>query len=90
MSEPIDLALRRGDPDGWEEQLKKPVTAELAGKPSNAVYARVGDTVLQAAREGVRRGEAPEEIIRGIVTQHGVRLNLSEFRLLLASRRIPE
>jgi hypothetical protein len=58
------------------------------GRPSNEVYARVGDTVLRAAREGVRGGMRPEDIIREIVSDHHIRLNLSEFRLLLASRRI--
>jgi hypothetical protein len=60
------------------------------GRPSNEVYARVGDTVLHAAREGVRGGMRPEDIIREIVAEHHVRLNLGEFRLLLASRRIRE
>jgi hypothetical protein len=58
------------------------------GRPSNEVYARVGDTVLRAARAGVRDGLRPEDIIREIVSDHHVRLNLSEFRLLLASRRL--
>jgi hypothetical protein len=58
------------------------------GRPSNAVYARVGDIVLRAAREGVRGGMRPDDIIREIVTEHNVRLNLGELRLLLASRRI--
>ncbi|GAC1456616.1 MAG: hypothetical protein PVSMB10_14510 [Pseudarthrobacter sp.] len=56
-------------------------------EPSNTVHARVGDTVLLAARDGVRRGLKPEDIIREIVTRHDVRLNLGELRLLLASRR---
>lgn len=60
------------------------------GRPSNDVYARVGDTVLRAAREGVRGGMRPDDIIREIVTEHNVRLNLGEFRLLLASRRLQE
>jgi hypothetical protein len=60
------------------------------GTPSNEVYARVGDTVLRAAREGVRGGMRPDDIIREIVTEHNVRLNLGELRLLLASRRIRE
>lgn len=59
------------------------------GHPSNEVYARVGDTVLRAAQEGVRSGMRPEDIIREIVSDHHIRLNLSEFRLLLASRRVP-
>jgi hypothetical protein len=53
------------------------------------VYARVGDTVLRAAQDGVRSGMKPEDIIRQIVTEHNVRLSLGEFRLLLAARRVP-
>ena len=60
------------------------------GRPSNDVYARVGDAVLHAAREGVRGGMRPEDIIRELVTEHHVRLSLGELRLLLASRRIPK
>jgi hypothetical protein len=60
------------------------------GRPSNHVYARVGDSVLRAAREGVRGGMRPDDIIRAIVTEHNVRLNLGDLRLLLASRRIRE
>ena len=59
------------------------------GIPSNAVYARGGDAVLQAAQNGVRRGVPPQDIIREIVAAHGVHLNLGEFRRLLASRRLP-
>jgi len=59
-------------------------------RPSNEVYARVGDTVLRAAREGVRSGMRPEDILREIVSDHHIHLNLSEFRLLLASRRVPD
>jgi hypothetical protein len=32
----------------------------------------------------------PDDIIRAIVTEHNVRLNLGDLRLLLASRRIRE
>jgi len=60
------------------------------GRPSNDVYARVGDAVLRAAREGVRGGMRPDDIIRAIVTEHNVRLNIGDLRLLLASRRIRE
>lgn len=59
------------------------------GLPSNPVYARVGDVVLQAVQDGVRRGLPPEEIVREVVLQHNVRLTVGEMRLLLASRRIP-
>lgn len=89
MTEPIDFAQHSRD-RATEVQGEEPQPLKPVGVPSNEVYARVGDTVLQAAQEGVRRGQRPEEIIRGIVTQHGVRLNLAEFRLLLASRRISQ
>jgi hypothetical protein len=58
--------------------------------PSNHVHARVGNAVLRAAREGVRGGVRPDVIIRDIVSEHHIRLNLSEFRLLLASRPLPK
>jgi hypothetical protein len=64
--------------------------ARPKGVPSNAVYARVGDEVKLAAHDGVRRHLPPEEIIREIAAQHGVRLRLDELRLLLAARRLPE
>jgi hypothetical protein len=57
--------------------------------PSNAVYARVGDEILQAARDGVRRNMTPQDIVRDIKVTHGVHLSVGELRLLLASRRIP-
>ena len=59
------------------------------GIPSNEVYARVGDAVLQAAQNGVRRGVPPQDIIREILEVHGVRLSVGELRLLLTSRRLP-
>ena len=59
------------------------------GVPSNPVYARVGDTILRAARDGVRRNLPPRDIVREILEQHDVRLNVGELRLLLASRRLP-
>jgi hypothetical protein len=74
MTEPIDLAERRAEADARAE-------------PSNAVYARVGDLVLQDALRGVRTGTQPDEIIRTIIARHGVRLTLGELRLLLATRR---
>lgn len=72
---------------GRAEAAPKP---RPVGRPSNDVYARVGDIVLRAAREGVRGGMRPDDIIRQIVTEHNVRLNLGDLRLLLASRRIPD
>lgn len=71
--------------DGETNPQHRPV-----GIPSNPVYARVGDAVLQAAQDGVRRGVRPQDIIREIVAAHGVRLNVGELRLLLASRRLPQ
>lgn len=76
MSEPIDFLERA------------PAKEDPTGVPSNEVYARVGDTVLLAARDGVRRGLTPQDIIREILATHDVRLNVGELRLLLASRRI--
>lgn len=60
------------------------------GKPSNAVYERVGEEVKLAAHEGVRRGMTPQDIIREIAIEHDVHLNVSELRLLLAARRVSE
>jgi hypothetical protein len=74
MTEPVDLQ---------ERSQPKP-----EGRPSNEVYARVGDTILLAARDGVRRQLTPQEIIREILVTHDVRLNVGELRLLLASRRL--
>jgi hypothetical protein len=89
MTEPVDFAsqIENGEEnaEGRTEE-KRPTTS---GVPSNEVYARVGDTVLRAAQEGVRSGMKPEDIIRQIVTEHNVRLSLGEFRLLLAARRVP-
>src|SRR5947209_17988067 len=64
-------------------------TQRLQGVPSNAVYARVGDHVLRAARDGVRRNRTPQDIVREIREEHGVHLSLGELHLLLASRRLP-
>lgn len=69
-------------PEGGQER-------HAPGIPSNAVYARVGDAVLRAAQDGVRRGLQPQDIIREIVANHDVHLNVGELRLLLASRRLP-
>ncbi len=60
------------------------------GIPSNEVYARVGDAVLRAAQDGVRRALTPQDIIREIVASHSVHLSVGELRLLLASRRLPQ
>ncbi|GAC1474476.1 MAG: hypothetical protein PVSMB7_29540 [Chloroflexota bacterium] len=74
----LDVKSHRDSPD--EQELTQ------ADAPSNEVHARVGDVVLRAARNGVRHGMRPEEIIRQIVADHNVRLNVGELRLLLASR----
>ena len=84
MTEPIDFAERSRTKDESEDDIAKPES----GNPSNEVYARVGDAVLLAARDGVRRGLTPQDIIREIVATHNVRLNVGELRLLLASRRV--
>lgn len=87
MIEPRDAA----DQEPGSEPAGESRDAQVAdeGVPSNPVYARVGDVVLHAAQDGVRRGLTPEDIIRELVTQHNVRLTVGELRLLLASRRVP-
>ena len=70
-----------------QELARKP---RSTGRPSNDVYARVGDPVLRTARNGVRGGMKPENIIRQIATDHAVHLSLGDLRLLLASRRIQD
>ncbi len=89
MTEPVDFAsqIENGEDNAPETTGERRPTTP--GVPSNEVYARVGDTVLRAAQEGVRSGMKPEDIIRQIVTEHNVRLSLGEFRLLLAARRVP-
>jgi hypothetical protein len=84
MTEPIDFAQRSQQRDAPEGKS----SAEEPGIPSNEVYARVGDAVLLAARDGVRRGLTPQDIIREILITHKVHLNVGELRLLLASRRV--
>lgn len=87
MSDPIDITTRERASSGETTPAPR---EEPAGVPSNPVYARVGDQVLRAAQEKVRRGLPPQDIVREIVTEYDVRLNVGELRLLLASRRIPE
>jgi hypothetical protein len=89
MTEPVDFAsqIEKGEEnDEGRVEERRPTSP---GEPSNEVYARVGDTVLRAAQDGVRSGMKPEDIIRQIITEHNVRLSLGEFRLLLAARRVP-
>lgn len=86
MTEPIDLAARLSANEGAGDPLHKPDGLPSAALPSNVVYARVGDVILRAAQDGVRRGIPPTDIIRGIVEEYNVRLNVGELRLLLASR----
>jgi hypothetical protein len=76
------------DPIGEEQDTQARVNSQAAA--SNPVHARVGDVVLRAARDGVRHGMRPDDIIREIVTDHQVRLSLGELRLLLASRPIAQ
>lgn len=84
MTEPIDFAER----SRTGEEPERDSTIQDPGSPSNEVYARVGDAVLLAARDGVRRGLTPQDIIREILITHKVHLNVGELRLLLASRRV--
>ena len=55
-------------PDYFAERRAE---AEARAEPSNAVYARVGDLVLQDALRGVRTGTQPDEIIRMIIALTG-------------------
>jgi hypothetical protein len=59
------------------------------GIPSNPVYARVGDTILRAARDGVQRNLTAKDILREIREEHHIQLSVGELHLLLASRRVP-
>ncbi len=52
------------------------------GVPSNPVYARVGDTVLRAARDGVRRNLTAKDIVHEIRAELHVSLSVGELRLL--------
>jgi hypothetical protein len=47
---------------------------QVQGRPSNAVYERVGEEVKLAAHAGVRRGMTPQDIIREIAAEHDVHL----------------
>ena len=89
MTEPLDFATQLQKDEENAEDRAEERRPSTAGEPSNEVYARVGDPVLRAAQDGVRRGMKPEDIIRQIVTDHNVRLSLGELRLLLAARRVP-
>ena len=82
--DPRPQSIERVSNDEEARPQRRPV-----GISSNEVYARVGDAVLQTAQNGVRRGVPPSDVIREILADHGVHLNLGEFRLLLASRRLP-
>lgn len=64
--------------------VKPEVEAVVA---SNPVYARVGDAVFNTAHAAVQRGLTPQDIVREIIAQHDIHLNVGELRLLLASRR---
>jgi hypothetical protein len=90
MNDQVDLSQRMRDHDAQLDTLEPETPTKPAGKPSNPVYARVGDGILRAARDGVRRNLPPQDIVREIATEYGVHLNVGELRLLLAARRIPE
>ena len=89
MTEPADFTSQLEKDEASGDARAEERRPSTVGEPSNEVYARVGDTVLRAAQEGVRSGMKPEDIIRQIVTEHNVRLSLGELRLLLAARRVP-
>jgi hypothetical protein len=90
MTSPIDTNSPTQSPErDSADQADEPRQPRL-GIPSNDVYARVGDVVLLAAKDGVRRRLTPQNITREIMENHSVRLNVSELRILLASRRLPE
>jgi hypothetical protein len=86
MPEPIDIVPRLQHDEAASDDERR-VAARVA---SNPVYARVGEAVFRTAIEGVRRGTQPDDIIRGIVREHNVRMTVGELRLLLATRRTPE
>ena len=83
-------SLRAQDKDVIAEDETTEKRGPAAGIPSNAVYARVGDTVLRAAQDGVRGGMQPQDITREILAVYDVHLSIGELRLLLASRRLPQ
>lgn len=84
MTESIVIVAQ---PEDEKTAITVPGGSALQDTPSNAVYARVGDLVLSAAEDGVRRGQKSEDIIREIITKHNVHLSRADFRLLLASHR---
>jgi hypothetical protein len=88
MTELIELRPGSQQMQERDQESAAPVQRPTSGIPSNEVYARVGDAVLFSAQDGVRRGLPVQDIIREIHDAHGVRLNIGELRLLLASRRI--
>jgi hypothetical protein len=90
MTEPIDFGAHVRDEPVSVEDRDFGERSTPVGVPSNEVYARVGDIILRAARDGVRRGLTPQDIIREILAEHGVHLNVGELRLLLAARRVPK
>jgi hypothetical protein len=89
VTDPINVTTNTPAPQARVEETDPGKRSRPVGVPSNAVYARVGDTVQRAAQEGVRRGLQPQDIIREIAAKHDIRLNIGELRLLLAARRVP-
>jgi len=88
MPDPIDFPERTATEAVADNAIDRGATDVGIGVPSNEVYARVGDVVLRAAREGIRRGDSPETVMRQISDDHHVHLTRGELRLLLASRRV--
>lgn len=89
MTEPIKFPVSAPDDGADADEHRDDATARPTA-PSDSVHARVGDLVLGAARNGIRRGLRPDDLIREIMADHHVHLNLGELRLLLASRRLPQ
>ena len=65
MPEPIHLRPPSAEDTIDEDENRGEATAHPFA-PSNRVHARVGDSVLDAARDGLRRGLRPEDIIREV------------------------
>ncbi|MGI8824348.1 MAG: hypothetical protein ACR2JC_01650 [Chloroflexota bacterium] len=90
MADEVNAASYEMDPEGMVAQRSRPEKVVAKGVPSNPVYARVGESVKRAAHDGVRRGLTPHDIIREIVSEHNVHLNVHDLRLLLAGRLVQE
>jgi hypothetical protein len=89
MTEPINLVQYRLDKERLLQGREPAREAMPQETRSNVVYARVGHTILCAARDGVQRHLSAKDIVREIREEHHVRLSVGELRLLLAARCVP-